>query len=208
MAVKNKKIKVAITGNIGSGKSTFSSFLTELGYPVINADEISKTILVSDPIVRKKVISEFGEKSYDGDKINSLFMAEKVFSDKKKLQILNSILHPLVMENIDQKIPELHKKNDIVFCETALLFEAKLKKMFDYVILIIADYELRKERIIESKRITKIQFSKRSENQIPDEKKIDQADFTFYNNGSKEELSKKITLLLLSLNSIISKQDN
>ncbi len=108
----------------------------------------------------------------------------------------------------DQKVQELHQKNDIVFCETALLFEAKLKKMFDYVVLIIADYELRRERIAKSKRISKMQFSKRNENQLSDEKKINQSDFTFYNNGSKKDLAKKAKLLLFSLNSIIGKRDN
>ena len=69
--MKNKKIKVAITGNIGSGKSTFSSFLSEKGYPVINADDVSKEILSTDKEVRKKVISEFGKQSFSGEKINA-----------------------------------------------------------------------------------------------------------------------------------------
>jgi dephospho-CoA kinase len=203
--MKSKKIKVAITGNIGSGKSTFSSFLKEKGYPVINADEVSKKILATDKEVRKKVITEFGEKSFSEDKINTEYIAEIVFPDKKKLQILNSILHPLVLKNIEQSFNELHQKNNIVFCETALLFEAKFKKMFDYVVLIIADYEIRKSRSVKNNKTDLEQFIKRNKNQIKDENKIERSDFVFYNNGSIEDLEKKSEILLLSLNSLIGK---
>ncbi len=206
--MKNKKIKVAITGNIGSGKSTFSSFLAEKGYKVINADEVSKKILSSDKEVRKKVISEFGKQSFSGDKINTEYIAEKVFPDKKKLQILNSILHPLVIKNIEQAFKELHLDNDIIFCETALLFEAKMKKMFDYTVLITADFEVRESRFLKGKGNVSEQFNKRNKNQIKDENKIERSDFVFYNNGTKKDLERKSEILLLALNSIISNQNN
>ena len=206
--MKNKKIKVAITGNIGSGKSTFSSFLSEKGYPVINADDVSKEILSTDKEVRKKVISEFGEQSFSGEKINTNYLAEKVFPDKKKLQILNSILHPLVIKNIEQRFDELHQKNDIVFCETALLFEAKMKKMFDYSVLIFADYNVRESRFLKGKGNSSEQFINRNENQIKDENKINSSDFIFNNNGTEKDLKRKSEILLLSLNSLIGHQHN
>ena len=206
--MKNKKIKVAITGNIGSGKSTFSSFLSEKGYPVINADDVSKEILSTDKEVRKKVISEFGEQSFSGAKINTIYIAERVFQDKKKLQILNSILHPLVIKNIEQRFDELHQKNDIVFCETALLFEAKMKKMFDYSVLIFADYNVRESRFLKKKGNSSEQFINRNENQIKDENKINNSDFVFNNNGTEKDLKRKSEILLLSLNSLIGHQHN
>jgi dephospho-CoA kinase len=73
------KIRVAITGNIGSGKTTFASFISRLGYPVILADDISKEILAEDPVVRREVIKDFGEQSFEGDKINKKFIADKIF---------------------------------------------------------------------------------------------------------------------------------
>jgi len=203
--MKQKKIKVSITGNIGSGKSTFTSYLVELGYPVINADEISKLILRSDSNIRKKIISKFGEQSFSGSDINTLFIASKVFSDKKNLKIINSILHPPVIVMIQQKMDELLRNNDIIFCETALLFEAKLTKLFNYTVLIVADYEIRKGRLIKSSRITSEQFSVRDESQGKVELKIPRSDFVFYNNGPKNELRSKTELLLYSLNSLISK---
>ena len=206
--MKNKKIKVAITGNIGSGKSTFSSFLSEKGYPVINADDVSKEILSTDKEVRKKVISEFGEQSFSGAKINTIYIAERVFQDKKKLQILNSILHPLVIKNIEQRFDELHQKNDIVFCETALLFEAKMKKMFDYSVLIFADYNVRESRFLKKKGNSSEQFINRNENQIKDENKINNSDFVFNNNGTEKDLKRKSEILLLSLNSLIGHRHN
>ncbi len=81
---RTKKIKVAITGNIGSGKSTFTKFLFEAGYPVILADDISKEILGSDVEVRSEIINNFGAQSFQGKKANNKFLANLVFSDTKE----------------------------------------------------------------------------------------------------------------------------
>jgi dephospho-CoA kinase len=96
-----KKIKVAVTGNIGSGKSSFCNFLSEKGYPVINADAVSKNILSEDGEIKKKVIKEFGEESFVNNEINKKFLAEKVFSDPVKVLKINSILHPKVKNKIE-----------------------------------------------------------------------------------------------------------
>ena len=137
-----------------------------------------------------------------------IYIAERVFQDKKKLQILNSILHPLVIKNIEQRFDELHQKNDIVFCETALLFEAKMKKMFDYSVLIFTDYNVRESRFLKGKGNSSEQFINRNENQIKDENKINNSDFVFNNNGTEKDLKRKSEILLLSLNSLIGHQHN
>ncbi len=140
-----KKIKVAITGNIGSGKSTFTKFLFEAGYPVILADDISKEILAGDPEVRIEVINEFGAQSFLGNKINKKYIADNIFSDPKKLKKINSILHPRVRKRIEFLSQEYFKESDIVFVEAALIFESKIENMYDYVVLITADKEFKND---------------------------------------------------------------
>src|SRR5512137_1083715 len=98
---RSKKVRLAITGNIGSGKSTFTKFLFEAGYPVILADDISKEILAGDPEVKEEVINEFGMQSFLGNKINKKYLADNIFSDSQKLKKMNSILHPRVRKKID-----------------------------------------------------------------------------------------------------------
>ena len=196
-----KNIKVAITGAIGSGKSTFANYLSSKGYAVINADDISKEILSFDEKIKKKISIEFGSRSYKDGKLNKKFIASQVFSDPSNLNKLNSILHPQVVQKIDTLIKTKYKNENIVFIEAALIYEADIEKMFNYVILITADFKIRLKRSVDSGKFTKDDFIKRDNNQIPQEEKEKRADFIFSNNGSKNELIKKADLLLLTLNS-------
>ena len=193
-------IKVAITGNIGSGKSSFADYLSSKGYPVLIADNISKEILSSDEEVKTQVIKEFGPDSFSGNKINNKFIADKIFSNPEKLLTLNSILHPKVFTTIDSIIASKYDKDNIVFVEAALIFETGTENNFDYVVLITADDEIRLRRSVASNKFTEEEFKSRNRNQFPQEEKIKLADFIFSNNSSKKDLFKKAELLLLTLN--------
>ena len=197
-----KQIKAAITGGIGSGKSTFSSYLKSKGLPVILSDDISNKLLESDKNIRNKVIGIFGKDSYSAQKPNRKFIAKQVFSYPEKLQLLNSVLHPVVMRQIDSLINKEFKEDKLVFIESALVYEAGIEKSFDYVVLITAEYNTRLKRSRESGEFSEEDFKKRNENQIPDEEKKKRADFVFVNNGSKKDLFNKAELLLLSLYSL------
>jgi dephospho-CoA kinase len=197
-----KKIKVAVTGNIGSGKSSFCNFLSEKGYPVINADDVSKNILSEDGEIKKKVIKEFGEESFVNNEINKKFLAEKVFSDPVKVLKINSILHPKVKNKIESLANEYFIKYDIVFTEAALIYEADMESMFDYVVLITADYKIRKKRTTENAKLSEKDFDKRNDNQIKDEEKKKRADFVFENNLGINELRQKAGLLISILNGL------
>ena len=191
-----KKIRVAITGNIGSGKSTFTGFLKKLGYPVIFAYELSKEILQNDPIIRKQIISEFGAESFDGDQINSKYLADKVFSDSRKLKKINSILHPVVRKKIDLLSKEYFKKYNVVFVEAALIFESKIDKLYDYIILISADLRTRISRNLTTRKLSEVEFLKREKNQIAETEKMKKTDFIFRNDGSINDLEQKAHLLI------------
>lgn len=196
------KIKIAVTGNIGSGKSTFIKYLSEKGFPVIHADDISKDILTNDPAARKKIIEEFGAEVYEGNKVNKSYLSNQIFLNPDKLEKINSILHPLVREKINSLAMDFFKTNDFVFVETALVYESRIEKMFDFIVLIIADKEIRLNRIVSSNNLTKEEFINRNENQIDDKRKIKKADFIFTNNGTIDELKIKADLLITLLNSL------
>ena len=191
-------MKIAITGNIGCGKSTFSGFAEEKGFVVLRADDVSKQILENDEKVRELVIKSFGKDSFINNKPNKKYLAEKIFSDQKKREKLESILHPRVIKKIDQTIKDIEKKDKVVFVEAALIYEADMEEMFDYVILITSDIELRKKRKIAS-GLSEEDFNNRESNQIPEEEKKKRADFIFSNDGSTEDLKSKFNLFLLTL---------
>ena len=190
--MSGKIFTVAITGGIGSGKSTFSEFLCEKNYPVIFADDLSKELLKNSKDVKKEIVALFGSSAYNANAINTDFLAKEVFSDPHKLQKINSILHPKVIEQINREVEELKKNNKLIFVEAALVYEANIEKLFDYVVLITADEEIKKQRTVESKKFSSEEFQKRIQNQIKDEEKSKRADFVFFNN-SFDRSSAKIT---------------
>jgi len=194
-----KKIKVAVTGSIGSGKSEFCRIAEKFGFVVLRSDEISKELLASNQSVKKRVIKAFGSQSYKDDKPDFKFLAEIVFNDIVKLRQLESILHPIVINKIQKLSDQILLKHNIVFIESALIYEADIEKFFDYVVLITAPREVRLQRKLQS-GLTEQDFIKREENQIPDDEKKKRADFIFINDKSLAELEQYFKILCLTLN--------
>ncbi|WP_337871954.1 dephospho-CoA kinase [Ignavibacterium sp.] len=194
----NKKITIGITGSIGSGKSEFTKIAEDSGFPVLSADDISKEILANNPDVKKQVIKKFGKESFLNNTPNKKYLAEIVFNNPFKLRELERILHPLVIKEIKKRKKEIFKKHNLLFIESALIYEADLENLFDFVVLISADREVRLKRKL-SQGIKEEDFIKREMNQIPDEEKRKRADFIFQNNDTIEELQSKFNLLLTLL---------
>ncbi len=200
---KQKKIKIAVTGGIGSGKSLFCSYLNKLGIPVINVDEVSKEILDTDENIRKSIIAAFGTESYKGNTANRKYLAEKVFSDPQNVVKINSIIHPAVIKKVNVLLDAELKSGSIAAAEAALIYEADMEKHFDYIALVTSDIKVRMKRKMENDNYTEEQFNKRNENQIPDEEKKKQADFIFENNDTVEELKNKAFLLVNILKGLL-----
>ncbi len=198
-----KKLKVAVTGNIGSGKSSFCKFLEEMNYTVIKADEIAKNLMANDPNIKSQIIKQFGSSAYTKEGLNKSYLAEKIFSNEDNLLRMNLIVHTAVVKKVEQLMKESLKKADIAFHEAALIYEAEIEEMFDVVVLITADYKVRLKRKQQSDNYSEEEFAKRNSNQIPDDEKIKRADFVFENNGTLDELKTKAQLLITVLKGMI-----
>jgi dephospho-CoA kinase len=192
---KRRKIKIAVTGGIGSGKSTFCKYLSELGVRVINVDDVSKELLENDSEIRKDVIKAFGTQSYNGQKANKKYLAEKVFNNPENVLKINSIIHPKVIKKVNILADEILKHNDIAAAEAALIYEADMESYFDFVVLVTAEKDVRMNRKMALESYSKDQFDRRNENQIPDSEKRKRADFIFENNDGLAELKGKAFLL-------------
>lgn len=197
--MNKKKLKIAITGNIGSGKSTFSKYIESAGYKVIYADKISNTLLEKDRNVRNQIIKSFGPQSYINSKPNKKYLAEIVFKDQKKLFLLESILHPEVIRSSVEIMDQHLKNNDLIFLEAALIYEADMEKYFDYVVLITAEKDVRYNRKKISENYSEKEFNKREEMQISQDEKSKRADFIFENNSDIDSLKSKVKLLFTLL---------
>ena len=91
----------ALTGGIGSGKSTVLAMFSALGVPVYSADEAAKLALTNNKNIQDQISVIFGSEAFEGDSLNRSYIAEQVFSNKQKLAALNAIVHPAVKEAYD-----------------------------------------------------------------------------------------------------------
>ncbi|MGE5363188.1 MAG: dephospho-CoA kinase [Bacteroidota bacterium] len=186
------KLKIGVTGGIGSGKSLFCAYFAEKGYPVISADLEAKRVLENDPEVKRQIVSAFGKGAFRNDgSPDTAYIAGKVFASRENIELINSIIHPAVIRSIKKTMRELLKDNDVVFVEAALLYEARMKKMFNYVVLVTADEDIRVKRAAENLGVNEQAIRKRMTGQLPEDKKKDWADFTFVNNSTCDELKNK-----------------
>ena len=192
----SKKLKIAITGGIGSGKSTVCDVFNSKGYTIINADQISKEFLASSEKIQKEVKKHFGKAAILDGKPNKEYLAEKVFDDIENLKKLNSILHPPTIQKIKEMMRQDLQRKNIVFVEAALIYEAKMQDMFDYVLVIAAPDDDRIKRLMDRDNSSREKILSRMKNQIPQEEKKKLADFVIENNRSLVELKIKSEFFL------------
>ena len=172
--------KIAVTGNIGSGKTTVCKIFASLGAPVYYADtEARKFYALKEVISRVKQI--FGDDVFDEhDQLISSKLAQKAFSDPERLQQLNAIIHPLVLDDYFSWC-ERHDAEPYSVYESALLFESGFSKHFDEIILILSDPRTARERVMKRDGISAGEFAVRRSRQADDSEKKYLADHIIRN---------------------------
>ena len=172
-------LKVGLTGGIGSGKSTVASIFEVLGIPVYYADTAAKKLMNEDPDLKEKIIHNFGKNAYTDGCLNRQYIASMVFDNKKKLELLNSLVHPATIHD-SEKWMEM-QSSLYAIKEAALIFESGSEKDLDYIIGVQAPLPLRIERSMKRDHISKEQVLLRIGKQMDDEEKIKRCDFVIIN---------------------------
>ena len=176
---------IGITGGIGAGKSTVSTICKHLGFKVYNSDQRAKEIVSEDPIIKKKLISFFGNNIYKNGVLNRKFLSDKIFNDKSSLQQINSIIHPAVKKDFNSWV--INNSNEkILFKESALLLESGAYKELDKIILIVSDKNLRVSRVLNrDQNRSKKEIESIIDKQIDEVDAIKYADIVIDNNHKK-----------------------
>lgn len=177
--------KIALTGNIASGKSLVENQLKSLGASIIDADEVAHKVLEEKLSILKAF---FGEKILNQGELNRQNLAKIVFSDKAKKEKLESIIHPVVKEKIDNFL----KENNNAIASIPLLFETGWEKDFDVIIFVMAKDNIRQKRLINRNNFSKEEAKKRMKSQLPQLQKANKSDFIIDNNGTKEETFEQV----------------
>lgn len=196
-----KKIEIiGLTGQSGAGKTTVSLYLQSKGFIIIDADKISREVL-STSECKEKIAKFFGKEVFlKNGKIERKKLAKKVFSSPENVKILNEITHPEILRRIKLLLKEYELAQKTVILDVPLLFETDLYKLCDVVVAILADENLRLQRIIVRDKINEGVAKMRLHIQNEDLFYKSKADFVVYNDSSKEALIKKIDAFLEKLN--------
>jgi dephospho-CoA kinase len=172
-------IKVGLTGGIGSGKSIVARIFEVLGVPVYYADEAAKSLYKSDPMLKKEIISFFGEEAYVDGELNRKYISSIVFSSPEKLELLNSLVHPATIKDAEKWLSA--QTAPYAVKEAALIFESGSHRDLDHVIGVFAPESLRIQRVMSRDQVTEEEVRRRMNNQIEDRIKMRLCDFVIHN---------------------------
>jgi dephospho-CoA kinase len=194
-------ITIAITGGIGAGKSTVTDHLISKGYTVIDADKMSREMTSPGGKAIPYILEHFGPDFINEDgSLNRAAMRDLVFQEPKYKAVLEEGTTKVVLEDIEKiKSEKAASGEKALFFDIPLLFETHQEGNYDQVWVVTADYDIRKERIMERDRIEPSIIDLIMDSQSEEEHKVQNADLVFHNNGTIEELETAVDIALASL---------
>jgi len=189
---------IGLTGSFGTGKSTVARLFKKYGAFIIDADAINHQILKENKPVIKKIVSLFGREilAKDGT-IDRKKLSQKVFKNREDLSKLCEISHPIIIEEIKNKINEI-KKDSLVVIDAPLLIEAGLRSLADKLIVVRTDIEIVSKRL-KAKGFSQEDILARMQTQLPLGHKLKLADFVIDNNSSINKTGEQVSLIFSNL---------
>lgn len=185
-------LRIGITGGIGSGKTYVSTILNKLGFPVFNTDIYASKCMNIDHFV-KKIKLLFGEDIYKHGILQREELSQIVFSNADKLHQLNDIIHPAVKDLFNEWCT--NASSDIIFKESAILFESNSHIELDAVVCIDCPKEIRIDRVLSRNLLKREDVIMRMKNQFTDSKKKSLSDYIIINNNKTLLIPQIINLL-------------
>ena len=185
---------IGLTGGIASGKSTVSAKLKELGAAVIDADLLARDVVRKGEIAYNKIVQCFGADILlpVGD-IDRKKLGDIVFSDKEKLELLNSITHPEIINRMKERIQELKAEGaKVIVVDAAILIEMGLHKYVDSVWVLSVDRETQLKRLVERDKFNYREAENRINSQFTNEVRKKYADVVIDNSKPIEEVEKRL----------------
>ncbi|MCL2245910.1 MAG: dephospho-CoA kinase [Lentimicrobiaceae bacterium] len=181
MHLQQKKIRIALTGGIGIGKTYISKHFLDMGIPVFYADEEAKKLYDSEKVLTF-FKENFGDTVFSNQKLDFAKLATLVFGKQECRKQIEAFIHPLVMQQFEYWSTQ--QDSNIVMLESAIVFEASLEKFFDKIIVVDAPIEVRIQRIKNrNPHMSESEILRRINLQIPQEEKCKRADFVIDNSG-------------------------
>jgi dephospho-CoA kinase len=192
-----KRPVIGITGSIGSGKSSAAKYLGRHGFSVINADKLYRHLYAKKGALRERLVLAFGKGILlKKGGIDRLALRRIVFNDPKKLRLLNSIAHPIILAETKKKIASSKKP---VVIDAPLLLEAKFDRLCDYVIVVHAKKDIVLKRLLATRTLTRKEILSIMRTQMPFAQKKMRADFIVDTSGNYERTHEQLDLIIEAL---------
>lgn len=191
---------LGLTGGIACGKSTISAYLKEFGIPVIDADECSRAVVEKGSIGLEKLTEIFGNKILEKDgTLNRKALGQIVFSDSEQLSLLNSVMEPLIREEISRRLNQ-ENNADLVVLDAPLLIEQHYDKICDFIMTIDVPKKIQLERLIERDELSEDEAKSRIESQLSSRERNGFADVVIDSSGTVEQTRKQVIKWLKTIN--------
>ncbi|MBU4603006.1 dephospho-CoA kinase [bacterium] len=195
---------VGLTGGIVGGKSTVASMFRDLGAKIIDADILGHSVILPYKPAGKKIVKLFGEDILRNDlTIDREKLGKIVFTDQALLKKLNEITHPEIIKLIKKEINmarnKTHNQEKILVIDAALIYEAKIDRLMDKIIVVYIDEDEQIKRLIKRNNLSKDEASQRVKSQIPMKEKIRMADYVIDNNDTLDKTKEQVEKIWQSL---------
>lgn len=190
---RNKMLKVAVTGGIGSGKTMVCAVFEKLGVPVFYADLEARRLMDNDVSLKEEIVKYVGIGIFDDNfQLNRSKLAAIIFNNKEALSTINGLVHPVVRNEFNRWSEK--QSAPYVIEEAALIFESGLAKNFDKIITVSAPVNVRIERVMKRDKVTRESVIERINNQMDEGIKLKQSDFIIVNDGKEMLLPQIINI--------------
>ena len=195
-------VQIAVTGNIGCGKTTICQMMENEGVPVYYSDVHAKQLMNQNESLKDSIKERFGKESFYNGMLNRKWIASIVFDDATALNDLNNLVHPVVQKDYLNWLSQQTK--DIVAYESAILIEHGNQGNFDFVILVQCPEKIRSVRIQKRDGLTLDEVQARTRFQLQEEEKIKYADYLI-ENTSLEEAKQQLSTVISSIRKKLQK---
>ena len=191
-----------LTGGIGAGKTAVANMLKDRGFRVLNSDDISREVTRKDGPLLRLLVKDFGIEIIQEDgELNRRKLAEIAFADKDKTRRLNELVQTAILVRAIEKVSRLRflHKDDVIFFEVPLLFEAGWDNFVNKIWLVTAPTEERMSRVMERDGLTQDEIKARMKLQMTEEEKIKRSDVIINNTGDLEDLERQVDAAIAAM---------